>query len=178
MRKNIKKVFLGILLLMISISFIGCNATKTNNIIKKNGDKTLVSEDLEPRENSKYFYNSKEALVDADYVINELKQKGYDPKVVTATPKVYDKLFYPAQMDVLVNRGEISIYEYKINQKMQMTANYNDMYNYSYLFSQNQGNWVANFHLYRSGRVFVVYDGNDSNIIKSLNEIMSKEKNS
>lgn len=173
MKKNILKLSFTILFIISSISFISCagNEPTKKDTLTKSGVETTDA--TTPQENSKFYFNAKEASINSEYVISQLKSKGYDPKVVTATPKIYDKLFYPAQEDILINRGELSIYQYNVNQKLQMTSDYNSISNYSYLFSQNEGNWVANFHLFQKGRVFIVYDGSDINIINSLNEILN-----
>lgn len=173
MKKNISKLLFAIFFIASSITFISCagNEPSKKNILPKSGVDTTVS--MTPQENSKFNFNSKETSIDSEYLISQLNAKGYEPKVVTATSKIYDKLFFPPQQDVLINRGELSIYQYNINQKLQMTSDYNSMYNYSYLFSQNEGNWIANFHLFKAGRIFVVYDGSDVNIVKTLNEILN-----
>lgn len=175
------KTILFILGIGISVSLFGCNNMKnTTDNAKKNVEQGVESTkdnslNKSTNENIPQFTES-EISIDNQYLINELSKKGFDPKKIKATSKPYDELFSAPQEEIQVNGGYISIYQYETKDKLKMITDINSLQSYNYLFNENKGNWVQNFHLYSKGRINVVYDGADQRILTALSEILGKNR--
>ncbi|WP_195970495.1 hypothetical protein [Clostridium thermobutyricum] len=175
------KSILFILGIGISISFFGCNNVKnTTDNVEKNVEQGINNSKNNSNSINKSInknipqFTESEISIDNQYLINELNKKGFDAKKIKANPNPYDELFSVPQEEIQVNGGYISIYQYGVGDKLRMVSDFNSLNNNAYLFSQNKGNWVQNFHLYKKGRIFVVYDGADQKILTALSEILGK----
>ncbi|MGL4850455.1 MAG: hypothetical protein ACRC28_16305 [Clostridium sp.] len=162
-----------VIFLMIG-ALVGCNdvnkgISDSENQIKGIGDSSNA------KMNNLQDFTSEDANINAEYVINSLNAKGFNAKKITATPKPYDKLFSVPQELVQLNGGYISIYQYGIKEKQRMQNDYNTINEKGYIVNQNADNWTLNFHLFQKGRVFVVYDGSDINILEALNQILGNQ---
>ncbi|MGL5647391.1 MAG: hypothetical protein ACRDDY_06030 [Clostridium sp.] len=187
MFKRKKKIFSGLIVIIIFIvgSLASCDDAKKqvdgiqNNVNQgvDNSKKDIQNKSEASKSKNKNIqqFTSEDIGFDSNYVISELNKKGFDAKKITATEKPYDNFFSVPQELVQLNGGYISIYQYGIGDKQKMQNDYNTINEKGYIVSQNAGNWTLNFHLFEKGRVFVVYDGSDVNILTALNQIFGKQ---
>lgn len=104
---------------------------------------------------------------------NAMKEKGYQFEIIDV-----DKDFLPTTRKRLVNDNmAIDIYVFDSEEEMEEEAGYIDYGGTSY----NNGkkalhvSWVSHPHFYKKGCLIVQYVGEDTNILKDLEDIMGKQ---
>ncbi|MGL4875214.1 MAG: hypothetical protein ACRC30_11260 [Clostridium sp.] len=171
--------------ILIVGSFLGCNdinkqAQNMQNSVNQGADNSKkeiknIGDASKSGEKNINTFSNEDIQIDATYIINNLNAKGFDAKKIQKTDKSYDIFFSVPQESVQLNGGYISIYQYGNNDKQIMQNDFNTMNEKGYIVNRNEDNWTLNFHLFRKGRVFLVYDGSDTNILRALNEILGNQ---
>lgn len=179
---KLTKLIVASSIVVSSFSLIGCTNNKTvNDTTKKveqgaNETKEKVKEGANDVKNATNEtmkkFTDEEGKYDKNAIMKDLKEKGFNPEVVTTKPTDNKKIFSVDREIVKIKGGELSLYEYPMDSKGKMEEDIKSIQDSGNTINGVKMTWTTAPHFYKKGRVLVVYDGNSQEIIKALNEIL------
>lgn len=171
-----KKKVLNLLLVLgiiLSFSMIGCsNSNKSNNKENaseagesiKNGTEKIGEEGMNLVNNIKdTSMNYSEESFESD-----MKNKGFN-LVETEDSKSY---FSVSNDDYILNSEKISVYEYDENEQNRLETDLMTVTENGSFINGSEVKWGNGPHIYKKGRVVVLYDGNSNTILDALGEVL------
>lgn len=76
--------------------------------------------------------------------------------------------------DYTINGDKISVYEYDESAKGTLEADLKSITDNGMVINGNKVNWTKAPHIYKKGRIVVIYDGNSEAILTALKEILGE----
>lgn len=176
MLKN-KKLSLALAsILTLSITLFGCGE-KAKDMAKNAGDSVKNGAD-KAGEAAKKAGDAGMDLVkkitdpSMDYSKEDFKKdidkKGYKLQKVEDSKSI----FSVSNEDYTINGEKISIYEYEKNQKDKLEGDLNTVTENANTVNGAKMNWTIAPHIYKKGRIVVIYDGKNESVLTSLKEIL------
>lgn len=99
----------------------------------------------------------------------EMDKKGYKLQEVEESSK---SPFSVDSDDYTVNGEKISVYEYDRNDSSKLEGDLRTITDNGTMINGARMNWTSAPHIYKRGRMVVVYDGNNSNLLTALQEVL------
>ena len=101
---------------------------------------------------------------------NEIEKMGY--KLIETDDS--KSLFSVENDDYTINGDKISVYEYNESAKSTLEADLKSITDNGMMINGNKVNWSKTPHIYKKGRIVVIYDGNSESILTALKEILGE----
>lgn len=179
MKKTKLLIIIGLLATSLS-SFISCSPKQTVEDTKEkveqgyDATKEKVKEGVDlAKDLADNIFNDEEMKFDKQSLKDTLNSKGFEPKQEEdKNSNSMKKIFSVDGKTLKIKNGEIYVYEYDKNQKDKLKNDLNSIQNNGTTISGEDIKWNKSPHFYSKGRVVVVYDGDNKEIINVLNEIM------
>jgi hypothetical protein len=155
--------------LAIMTSLYGCNAKKTiedaSDNIKQGSENTVKnSVDLvEKIKDTSMEYGKEDFKKDLD-------KKG----VKTETSDTTKPYFSVKSEDYKIVGGSLSVYEYDVNGKDKLLKDIGTIAENGTVINGTKISWSKAPHIYKKGRVVVIFDGDDEVTLTSLKDILGE----
>jgi hypothetical protein len=155
------------IIMSIFLSFYGCNVRNTIEDISGNVNQGTkkISEDAKDivskiKDNSMKY--SKEDFK------NDLKKKGITTEKMDSTRPYFS---VPSE-DYKILGGSITIYEYKPEDKDKIISDLKTITENGTVINGTKISWLKAPHLYKKGRIVVIYDGDNESILTNLKDLL------
>ncbi|MBD7911546.1 MULTISPECIES: hypothetical protein [Clostridium] len=169
MFKERKFALFTIVVLLISLLFSGCNAKNTiedaGKNIKQGTEK--VSEDAKD-------IVSKIKDESMGYSKDELKKELAKKGITLEKQDTTSPYFSVKSEDYKIVGGSLIIYEYNLEDKEKIISDLKTVTENGSVINGTKINWLKAPHIYKKGRVVVIYDGDDEAIKTNLKEILGE----
>ncbi len=182
---NKKKISCLILALGLSLSLAGCGCgnTTTNDGNKSGNGTNTVGDAVERgaedvREGANDIINGTESLVDRmtdttmEYNKEDLKKALEKDGYKVEETKGSQSYFSADNKDFKVDGETISVYEYGASDAEALKNDLSTVTNNGAKINNKDVTWSKKGHIYKRGRLIVVYDGDNETLIKSLNDAL------
>ena len=178
MIKNQLILFIITIGITFSTILFGCNDSNTSNnemnevgeLVKEGVDNTgdAITEIGDSGTELIDKLSDKSMNYNEDDFKENLENKGYKLKEVDDSKS----LFSVSNDDYIINNGKISIYQYDEKDSITLENDLKSITNNGAIINGNKMNWNKAAHIYKKGRIVVVYDGDNENIITCLKELL------
>lgn len=172
------KLILTILIISLAASFSGCNASDTIDETKQNiegtideaGDSIKDAGDTVTNE-----YDEEMMNLDKEGLIQKIESKGFKVSEITDDEgDIYGNYKFSVPKDeLLVNDQRIALYVYP--NKEELDKDVRNIENNDYLVDGTKINEANPPHIYRSGKLMVVYSGSNTEINNLLMDIFKSK---
>ncbi|WP_024616011.1 hypothetical protein [Clostridium sp. Ade.TY] len=170
--KKTKLLFIIGLLATSLTSFISCSPKQAVDETKQKVEEGYDKAKEKVKEGVDNIFNDDEAKFNLTSLKDDLKAKGFEPKEKESKNNAMEKLFSVSGKILSIKNGEIYVYEYNKDQKDKLKNDLNSIQNNNSIMNGGDIKWNVSPHFYSKGRVVVVYDGNNQEILNALSEIM------
>jgi len=152
----------------LSVFLLGCGTKETVDDISKK-----VEEGAKKTGEATFDLVSKITDTTMDYNIDDLKRdieaKGYIAKEVQEVGKSY---FSVKNTDYIINDEKFSVYQYNKEDKAKLEDDLRSVTDNGMKINGETVNWKISPHIYKKGRVVVIYDGDNETAITEGKEIL------
>ena len=100
-------------------------------------------------------------------------EKGLDSE----TKEKYNEILYRLSVendDYTINGDRLSIYEYDESAKSTLEGDLKSITDNGMMINGNKTSWTKAAHIYKKGRLVVIYDGNNESILTTLKEVLGE----
>lgn len=180
-----KKAIISFLSLAITASiFMSCTTSKkvvddTKNAVEKGADMTkdalekgkeMITGDMtEGKVVENYSDNKKVSDYNLENFKSDIEEKGYKVEIIAK-----DKDFFDApKFEVKIGDHKVSAYDYEEMSTLEKDTS--DITENGLVVSGTRVSWNKTPHYYKKGELLVIYDGDDTETINSLNEVLGSE---
>lgn len=177
-KNNIIKVLL-VLGLGISTVFLGCNSDSVEDG-KKKIENATENLDSDIKDGIDKIGNGGDTLWDKvkdlsmkyneDDFEKAMKEKGYKLLEIDDTKS----LLSVDNDDYTLNGDRISVYEYDEAAENTIEGDIKSIADNGTVINGNKTKWNSTPHIYKKGRILVIYDGNNESVLTALKEILGE----
>lgn len=107
---------------------------------------------------------------DEDDFKKEIEKKGYKLNKVENSKS----LLSVENDDYTINGDKISIYEYDEGAKSTLEGDLRSITDNGMMINGSKVSWTNAAHIYKKGRVIVIYDGNNESVLTALKEVLGE----
>ena len=174
---NKKKLTCLILSLGLSLSLAGCGCGKTNdgnntagNVIEE-GANTVGDAEKDVGEGAKNIVDN---ITDTTMTYNEadfkkdLEKSGAKVEETEAS----QSHFSIDNKDYIIDGERVSVYEYDEDDASTLKNDLSTVANNGATINNKDVKWNKKAHIYKKGRIVVVYDGDNEKVLKTLNDTL------
>ena len=101
---------------------------------------------------------------------NDLKNNNINPEKVNRDHSLFSDV--DSDSYKLNNDQIIDVYQYGITDNEKMSNDLSSLSQYGMTMNGKEVTWKTGAHIYKKGRIVVVYDGNDGDTITTLNNVL------
>ena len=156
------------LCLATSTAFIGCSKDTVENA----GDKIKNgTEDVGEAGVGLWDKVTDDSMTyNEDDFKKEIEKKGYKLTEIEDTKS----LLSVENDDYTINGDRLSIYEYDESAKSTLEGDLKSITDNGMMINGNKTSWTKAAHIYKKGRLVVIYDGNNESILTTLKDILGE----
>lgn len=100
----------------------------------------------------------------------EIEKKGYKLTEIEDSKS----LLSVENDDYTINGDRLSIYEYDESAKSTLEGDLKSITDNGMMINGNKTSWTKAAHIYKKGRLVVIYDGNNESILTTLKEVLGE----
>ncbi|PRR81348.1 hypothetical protein [Clostridium vincentii] len=160
--------FAFIIGISLSVFLLGCGTNETSEDISKKVEEGVTktgetaSDLVKKITDSTMDYNS-------DDLKKDVESKGYIPKEVEEGGKSY---FSAENNDFIINGETFSVYQYNAEDNTKLEDDLRSVTDNGMKINDTNVNWKTAPHIYKKGRVVVIYDGDNEIALTEAKEIL------
>lgn len=164
-----KRIFSFLITLIVLISFCGCNAKNAIEDASEN-----IKQGSENTKSNSTDLIEKIKDTPMDYSKDEFK-KDLDNKGLKAEKLDSTKPFFSVKSeDYKIVGGSLSVYQYETSDKDKIISDMKTISDNGTVINGTKISWSKAPHIYKKGRVVVIYDGDNESTLTSLKEILGE----
>ena len=162
--------------LATSTAFIGCSKDTVENAgdkIKKRGIEDVGEgiKDVGEAGGGLWDKVTDDSMTyNEDDFKKEIEKKGYKLTEIEDTKS----LLSVENDDYTINGDRLSIYEYDESAKSTLEGDLKSITDNGMMINGNKTSWTKAAHIYKKGRLVVIYDGNNESILTTLKDILGE----